>query len=212
MTARGPIRDGRLTAPDDPQTGLTEWRQRERDSRGYRRLVRRCRRIDHALDIPTPFDEQQLVQRVARQRGRPIELMPIAARADLPCGLLIAADRADYILYRADTGPLHRRHILVHEIAHLLFDHTASAPVVLTGALMPLLSPSLVQRVLGRTVYTEPQEQEAELLASLILSRAQWGSAAGSPESRVGGPRLESLFNGPAPTGGSGPDAVSGDG
>ena len=32
---------------------------------------------------------------------------------------------------------------------------------------MPHLSPELVRRVLGRTTYSEVEEQEAELLASL---------------------------------------------
>jgi hypothetical protein len=93
-----------------------------------------------------------------------------------PCGLLITADQADYILYCADTTAFHQQHILLHEAAHLLCGHqgdTRSWPV----ELMPHLSPTLIRRVLGRTVYAEPQETEAELLASLILHRLAWPTA-----------------------------------
>ncbi|MFH9347560.1 ParH-like protein [Kitasatospora sp. NPDC017646] len=143
------------------------------------------------LELPSPFDPVVLLERLAARRGRPIELLPVPARPHAPCGLLVSTLEADYILYAADTGALHQRHILVHEIAHLLLDHAGSAPLAPAAALLPSLSPALVQRVLGRTSYDEPQEREAELLASLILNRADRADAADRP-----GP-------GPAPARGS---------
>jgi hypothetical protein len=178
--------------------------------RRYRRLVRRCRTIDQALDLPAPFDEARLLDQLARRRGRPIELMPVPAAPDLPCGLLVATGRADYILYRTDTGPLHRRHIVVHEVAHLLFDHAGAAPLAQATALLPHLSPALVQRVLGRTVYTEPQEQEAELLASMILSRVRRDAAGGPQGGAAPVPHLERLLEWPDPSPDAGPTAVAG--
>ncbi|MEU6967177.1 ParH-like protein [Kitasatospora aureofaciens] len=133
------------------------------------------------LELPRPFDPVALLEQLAVRRGRPIELLPVAARPHAPCGLLVSTLEADYILYAADTGALHQRHILVHEIAHLLLDHAGSAPLAPAAALLPNLSPALVQRVLGRTSYDEPQEREAELLASLILNRADRADAAGGP-------------------------------
>ncbi|MER7845760.1 ParH-like protein [Kitasatospora sp. NPDC096077] len=133
------------------------------------------------LELPSPFDPVVLLEQLAARRGRPIELLPVPARPHAPCGLLVSTVAADYILYAADTGVLHQRHILVHEIAHLLLDHAGSAPLAPAAALLPNLSPALVQRVLGRTSYDEPQEREAELLASLILSRAEREDAAGLP-------------------------------
>ncbi|MEV7599020.1 ParH-like protein [Kitasatospora sp. NPDC089797] len=133
------------------------------------------------LELPSPFDPVVLLERLAVRRGRPIELLPVPARPHAPCGLLVSTVAADYILYAADTGVLHQRHILVHEIAHLLLDHAGSAPLAPAAALLPNLSPALVQRVLGRTSYDEPQEREAELLASLILSRAEREDAADQP-------------------------------
>ncbi|MFF3114671.1 ParH-like protein [Kitasatospora sp. NPDC057904] len=153
------------------------------------------------LDLSAPFDPAVLLDRLAGRRGRPIELVPVAARPNLPCGLLVSTAEADYILYAADTSPLHRRHILVHEIAHLLFDHAGSAPItpVSSQALLPHLSPALVQRVLGRTGYDEPQEREAELLASLILSRAAKADAAAARPGST--PGLDTLLSAPPPSG-----------
>ncbi|MGW1867117.1 ParH-like protein [Streptomyces mauvecolor] len=141
-----------------------------RAGRASRDRLRRCRDIAASLELPVPFDAAELIAAVAEQRGRPIELMPTDWHPGVPCGLLVSAELADYIAYAADTAPLHRQHILVHELSHLLCGHDGTLSTELT----PHLSPGLVRRVLGRTVYTDPQEQEAELLASLILQRAIW--------------------------------------
>lgn len=139
-----------------------------------RRQWRRCRRIVNKLDLPNPFDVTEFIRALARTRGRPIELVPVSSRLDVPCGVLVTTDRADYIVYATDTTPLHQQHILLHEAAHVICGHyeTASAASVAARVLLPDLPPALVQRVLNRSVYTEPQEQEAELVASLILTRA----------------------------------------
>ncbi|GAB2691048.1 hypothetical protein GCM10010442_05560 [Kitasatospora kifunensis] len=133
-----------------------------------------------ALELPVPFDAVRFITGLAERRGRPIELIPVSGRVNLPCGLLVTTDEADCILYSADTTPLHQQHILLHEAAHLICRHHESAPA--TQTLLPHLTGALVQRVLGRTVYSEPQEREAELVASLILHRAvlDAGGEAGS--------------------------------
>ncbi|MFB7667372.1 ParH-like protein [Kitasatospora sp. NPDC056138] len=142
-----------------------------------RDVWRRCTRIADSLTLPDPFDAGAFIAALARERGRPIELLPVAWQPSTPCGLLVTADQADYILYCADTSTLHQQHILLHEAAHLLCGHqggTGQRPLALT----PHLSPELVRRVLGRTVYTEPEEEEAELLASLVLHRLAWSAPA----------------------------------
>ncbi|GAA1026192.1 MULTISPECIES: hypothetical protein [Amycolatopsis] len=136
-----------------------------------RKLWRRCRKLAGDLDLPEPFDPAEFVRGVAAGRGRPIELLPARVIGG-PCGLVMSTDRADYILLPANTSALHRQHILLHEIGHLVCGHAGSVDV---GALLPTLSPELVQRVLGRSVYTEVQEQEAELLATLVAHRAARG-------------------------------------
>ncbi|CCB71289.1 hypothetical protein [Streptantibioticus cattleyicolor] len=150
------------------------------------------------LELPEPFDAGELLARIGRQRGRDIELVPVASRPHLPCGLLLSTGGADYVLYAADTTPLHREHILVHEAAHLLFDHAGSAPLtpVASQAILPHLPTDLVRRVLGRTGYDEPQEREAELLASLIMSRV---ARAGTTSPRPARPLSIDVFFAPPP-------------
>ncbi|WHT18367.1 ImmA/IrrE family metallo-endopeptidase [Crossiella sp. CA-258035] len=138
-------------------------------------LWRRCAQIVSTVDIPRPFSVPALVAALAARRGRPIELIPLAARPDTPCGVLAATDRADYVFYAADTSPLHQEHILLHELGHLLCGHAGSGELHETVArvLMPNLPVELVRRVLGRTGYAQQQEQEAELVASMVMHQAR---------------------------------------
>jgi len=138
-----------------------------------RKLRNRCRTLVDALDLPVPFDAGELCRRVGAARGRQIHLRPLAMPAGGPCGMWVSADAGDFIFYERHTSGLHQEHIVVHELGHLLSDHasTAAAPE-LARLLMPSLDPNLVRRVLGRTHYTDVEEQEAELIASLILQRA----------------------------------------
>ncbi|QMU71490.1 ParH-like protein [Streptacidiphilus sp. P02-A3a] len=154
-----------------------------RANREYRRLTARCRHAAGALPLPRPFELQRFIQLLAADRGRPITVLPIPARPNGPCGLLAATDEVDYILYAADTSPMHQQHILLHEIAHLLCEHhrrpaaedaPGDAPF---AALLPRLPQELVSRVLGRSGYSEPQEREAELLATLIQCRVDQDAA-----------------------------------
>ncbi len=134
-----------------------------------RKMRSRCRRIVSDLRLPHPFSASRLVAAISAQRGRPLELIALPSLERLPCGLLIATDHTDYIGYPAST-PLHQLHIVLHEIGHLLCGHldgTGLNPTA-TAALTPHLSPELVRKVLGRDRYADEQEQEAELLASLI--------------------------------------------
>ncbi|MFD8210154.1 ParH-like protein [Streptomyces sp. NPDC059695] len=157
--------------------------------RSHRRLWRRVRALSEGLELPDPFDAESFLALLAARRGRPIEVLPVAVDAGVPCGLLVTTDQADYILCTPGTSALHRQHILLHEAAHLLCGHDRSPAPETSGvrALLPGLSPDLVRRVLGRTVYAEPAEQEAELLASLILHRAlREGPGPGREHGRAG--------------------------
>ena len=168
----------------------------------HRRLWKTYRRVMGGAALPAPFDAVELIARLAERRGRPIELIPVTARPDAPCGMLMVTAHADCILYAADTTALHQQHILLHEAAHLVCGHdrSGSAPEGVER-LLPHLPDSLVHRVLGRTVYSEPQEREAELLASLIRSRAARDDAA-PPLADGEQRRLGSMFAPPAGRGG----------
>ena len=190
---------------------------------GTAQLWERCRRMVEGLELPEPFDAEAFIASLARERGRPIDIMPVTAKPDLPCGLVVTTDRADWIVYRADTSAVHRQHILLHEAAHLVCGHAdrpeartapepgagtyayadtdtdaaggfaAGATSAAAAALMPHLPADLIRSVLGRTVYSEPDEREAELVASLILQRTRRRARRGTPAAR-GLSRLDSVF------------------
>lgn len=174
-------------------------------------LWERCRRTVEELELPDPFDIEAFIASLARERGRPIDLMPVTAQPNLPCGLVVTTDRADWIVYRADTTAVHRQHILLHEAAHLVCGHAEvngagpdagaeagtgkgiGADGAAAASLMPHLSADLIRSVLGRTVYGEPDEREAELVASLILQRVQRSGRRGARTER-GSSRLDEVF------------------
>ena len=136
-------------------------------------LWRRCERVASTVDLPDPFDVHAVFSALAAGRGRPIELIPLASRPGAPCGVLAATDRADYVFYTRDTSPLHQQHILLHELGHLLCGPAEgqALPDQVAAVLTPNLPVELVRRVLGRTTYRWEHEQEAELVASLIVRR-----------------------------------------
>ncbi|MGW5847392.1 hypothetical protein ACWFQ8_05380 [Streptomyces sp. NPDC055254] len=149
-------------------------------------LRKRCEKILGHLDLSHPFSLEALCNRIAQQRGRPIRLHPLpkeAAESGV-CGLWVGTASVDYVFYEAQTTPLHREHIVLHELGHILFGHHALEGEETDGA--PV--------VLGRTNYTTRQEQEAEMLASMIRIR----TANSAPQSAAppGGTlaRLESAM------------------
>jgi hypothetical protein len=144
---------------------------------GRWRLHRRCRTRLRDLPLPAPFDVRVLCDQVATRRGRPIRLIPMAGLTDV-CGLWIATDTADLICYERDTTRPHQDHIVLHELSHILCEHS---PV---ETLLPDLDPAMVRTVLGRAGYSTEQEREAETLASLIRQRATT-RAGGTLHSRL---------------------------
>lgn len=145
---------------------------------GDRKLLRRCaglvREVDDTVGIPAPFDLDVFLARWARFRGRPIELFPLSA-AELPhglCGLWLELADRDIVGYPESVPPNHRDHIVLHEVGHMAAGHRGScAPGGGLGSLMPDLDPEMVRAVLGRSVYTDLQEVEAELFASLVVEK-----------------------------------------
>lgn len=138
-----------------------------------KQLRRRCAARLRELDLPTPFDVRSFCDAVGDRRGRPIRLCPVTSQAG-PCGLWAAGSGVDYIFYERSTSLLHQEHIILHEVSHLLCGHR---PALVSDEercrlLFPDLDNAMVQQILARTAYPDEEEQEAELLASLILQRA----------------------------------------
>lgn len=138
------------------------------------RLRRRCERRLQNIAIPRPFDLDTFCAVVATHRGRPLTLQPMPGLSvGAPCGLWISVPTADYVFYDPDTSRLHAEHIVLHELGHMLSEHSTGIDGGGTLArLVPDLDPKTVETILGRVSYTTAQEQEAEMLASLIRARS----------------------------------------
>jgi IrrE N-terminal-like domain len=161
----------------------------------FRRLRRRCAAIASRLPLPVPFDVRELCRLVADERGKPILLMPSTGSAKV-MGLWVATASADIILYEQTTTPPHQEHIILHELSHLLCQHYRGAlpDTEHIRALLPNLDPSMIRRVLGRTEYSAEEEQEAELLASMIKQRAERAVASDGASSTLDDRVSDALF------------------
>ena len=141
------------------------------------RVRRRCRARLRAADPAGPVRPDRAVPVGEHQPGPPLHVRAIpgpASRAR-PCGIWIATDDDDWIFVDQQTSPLHRQHIVLHELAHMLCGHAAGdlPENDMLRRLFPDLSPAMVRPALSRTSYQSEPEREAEVLASLILTRAQ---------------------------------------
>ncbi|MFI8261736.1 MULTISPECIES: hypothetical protein [unclassified Streptomyces] len=140
-------------------------------------LRKRCEKILGHLELTHPFSIEGLCNRIAEQRGRPIHLHPLpkeAAESGV-CGLWVGTDSVDFVFYEAQTTALHREHIVLHELGHILFGHNSLEAEDNDGR---------VPTVLGRTNYTTSQEQEAEMLASMIRIRTTGSCPQAAPGPR----------------------------
>ena len=157
-------------------------------------LRRARRRVSAALDAldetisanpGEPFDITDFCGRIAELRGRPIELLamgPLLGGRPVPMtGLLVALPTADYLFYDDSTSPSFRENAIMHELGHLVLGHSAGGDpaadddVDLLATLLPDLDPVMVRRMLstalGRRGYTDRQEVEAEMFASMLWRR-----------------------------------------
>lgn len=138
-------------------------------------MRQKCEAKLRALTLPRPFALDSFCEMLARRRGRPLRLLPMPGVNAAPCGLWVSTDETDYVFHQVATTPLHQEHIILHELAHMIFDHAALREPAerVQSRLLPGLDPEMVATVLARTAYTTEQELEAETLADLIGGRAQ---------------------------------------
>lgn len=141
----------------------------------YVELQRKCQKILDELQAPQANSFEEICDWAQGLRGRPLilQILPEQAAVAGACGLWLGADDADYVFFEPHTARLHQEHIILHEIGHMLADHhraDASDPEDLARQLLDGLEPRLVKRLMARTSYTTSEEQEAEMIASLLKS------------------------------------------
>ena len=142
-----------------------------------------------SIDIPEPFDVQVFCEQIATQRGRALHLhsVPGISGTDAPCGVWIATEKADHIFHEAATSPMHRDHIILHEIGHMLLGHTSIIDGVQSEGrgLFADIDPATVVSFLTRASYGTEDEREAERFAGLIASKAAAPSRSKTARSSV---------------------------
>jgi hypothetical protein len=137
-------------------------------------LRRRCEERLRGIRIPSPFNLDAFCTEVESRRGRPLIRRPVPGlNAAAPCGLWIGTAEADHVFYDPGTSPLHAEHIVLHELSHILCGHSGADAAI--ERLFPDLEPGAVRRMLGRVGYSDGQEREAEMMASLIRGRSSRG-------------------------------------
>jgi hypothetical protein len=157
-----------------------------------RALHRYCRSVAQDISIPRPFSIQALCRELAAKNGRRIYLHPFPPELggeDMPCGVWVATAVADHIFFEQNTSQYHQNHIILHEIGHMLCSHTMGtvAASLLDGS-ADLGRDGAVTGELQRTRYTDRQEREAELVASMILSRVmRWDGETAADDERYFG-------------------------
>lgn len=137
----------------------------------------RCLKQIKALDLPDPVSVEAICERVADLRGRPVRILRHQMPWDSPCGLRIATRDADYLIVQEGATPAHQDLILLHELGHVLFDPAEAGPLDedLLQVLAPLIAPATVVLMLGRSRFSLPSEQAAEVFATLLLARtSRW--------------------------------------
>jgi hypothetical protein len=173
-------------------------------SRRLKELRRRCEERLEELSLPVPFDLEAFCESVAVKRGHPILLQPVEGVGGGTMGVWIPTEPADIIVYEQQTTRLHREHIVLHELSHLICEHRPKAVDAETaGLLFPDVRWDVVKQILQRQAYSTEEELEAELLASLIRDRAGSGATYLRPPGEVDvelAKRLEAFNKGETPT------------
>ncbi|MHB8645639.1 MAG: hypothetical protein ACYDAR_07610 [Thermomicrobiales bacterium] len=147
-------------------------------------LRKRCAARIPDLPIPFPFDVQIFTSSLAERRGRPIALQPMSLHGVIS-GAWVAMPSVDVVVYDQYTTPLHQQHIILHELSHIICEHEGidSSEKGLQSLLFAHI-PVARLRTLQDDQYSDGEEQEAEVLASLILERvsnAQTDSSISDP-------------------------------
>ncbi|QWF78501.1 hypothetical protein HUW46_01897 [Amycolatopsis sp. CA-230715] len=133
-----------------------------------------CHRFVREFALPAEFGVPELVERaVAMRGGRPIEVKAADLAGTTPTGMVVSRRGHDVILHPETATPVHRRHIVAHEIAHLMLGHDGhtvpeDVAELCRATVAPHLTDGLIRRLLGRTTFAEAGEHDAELAATLL--------------------------------------------
>lgn len=142
----------------------------------FKKIRQECTELVDELTLPQPFSARALCMVLGERRQRPIHLLEMKKSPGMS-GLWMSTEKSDYIFFEGRTTSLHREHIILHELGHMLYAHSGTQVLDEESRrlLLPSLDPQMIDRVFARTHYSTLEEQQAELVASLVLERvSRW--------------------------------------
>lgn len=152
--------------------------------------------LDREVGIPDPWSVNEFLARLERFRGRDIDLCAVSWTPGDSTGAWRRYADYDVVAYATNTSPVHQDLIILHEVAHLLFDHRGQCVLAVEDAqrLAPDLRPSAFAHLLDRA-HGVIEEHEAEVLATMILARVAAQHPRRTPTARADlADRIEAAF------------------
>ncbi|MEV4210186.1 hypothetical protein [Micromonospora sp. NPDC049662] len=146
------------------------WWYDDRTAARYKHQIRRCDGILRSLSISLPFTVDDFCAELQRARGRPLIVRVVQTRQADARAMWCRGATTDHILIGSAPPRLHRDHLVLHGIGHMVFDHIGRPAVArdIRNALRAADMASL-RRSLKRVVYTQHEEHEAEVFATRLL-------------------------------------------
>ncbi|TDZ93880.1 ImmA/IrrE family metallo-endopeptidase [Mycobacteroides salmoniphilum] len=139
-----------------------------RSTRELQAIHKQCTRKLADLGLDTLTTVEDIRARASELSERDIQLVPYALSGSGVHGLLVRTDATDYVVYDSDTTTMHREHIILHELSHVMCGHTGASSRELA-------------EILCRESYLDDQEVEAEMLASMMGQRVSPDSHRPTP-------------------------------
>ncbi|MBV9025966.1 MAG: hypothetical protein JO362_19750 [Streptomycetaceae bacterium] len=161
---------------------------RWRSDPSRRALLKECEKLLADLPMPVLWSVEAVVHNMERTLGRQIQLVPLDDREaglGTACGLRVKGPDVTFVLYRRRASRNQTEHVILHELAHEWLDHgTTLTPAEIERYVPEHIRQGLLRRfptalVQGRVNYDSPEEQQAELSASLIKRSARRQPVAG---------------------------------
>ena len=120
------------------------------------------------------FELDHFLAHIQRLRKRKLILRPATLKHEI-VAIWVYTDRADYIFFKSSDHVIHQTHNILHEIAHMMLDHTR-IPLkdMLTPELFNMLFPGEITgrpRRITREPSDDPEELEAEEFVFAIQDR-----------------------------------------
>ncbi len=122
----------------------------------------------------TQFEIAHFIHHIERLQRREILVIPLSFEPGLSA-VWVRAETADYIFYNVDTHPIHQTHNILHELAHILLNHTCwTIEQALPPELFALVRTAPLQGRLRKAdphLHADQEEQDAEAFVFLIQQR-----------------------------------------